>query len=145
HADDVFLTALPQGSDEGHVPREVKLGKVAQFFIGQPLFGLEKAKIHRTAAQTLEERQQTLLVVGSDGPDVDGAAIAQQFVRGVVVWLRHTHCRPPWYPEPPGSHRSRSLPRPDRDTGKVSVFPSAWTRARVRQCMWHELSCLDNM
>src|SRR5262245_49735330 len=50
HADDVFRTALPQGRDERHSPCEVKLGKVAQFFLGQALLGLEKAKIHRTAA-----------------------------------------------------------------------------------------------
>src|SRR3989442_8559805 len=86
HANDVFLTSLPQRSDECHVPREVELGKVAQFFICQPLFGLEKAKIDRTAAQALEECQQALLVVVLDGPDVNVAAITQQFVGSVVVW-----------------------------------------------------------
>ena len=55
HPYNVLLLPFPKRRNEGHILREVKLGKVAQFFVGQSLFGLEKAKIDGTAAQALEK------------------------------------------------------------------------------------------
>src|SRR5437773_2411972 len=68
YADDVFLVALPERGNERHVPRAVKLSKIAQLFIRQSLFGLEKAKINGAAAQALKEGSQALLVVRPDRP-----------------------------------------------------------------------------
>ncbi len=98
HADNMLLLPFLERRDEGHIPREVQLGKVTQLFVSQALFGLEKAKIDRPAAQALEKFEEALLVVGPDRPDVDRAPIAQECVRGIAVWSGHTHGRPPWCP-----------------------------------------------
>src|SRR5262245_25572090 len=76
HTDNVFRLAFPQGRSKSHIPCKVKLSKVAQFFVRQPLFGLEKAKIDGAATQALKESEQTLLIIGPDRPDVDRATIA---------------------------------------------------------------------
>src|SRR5262245_46673610 len=86
HAYNVLLLSFQQGRDEGHIPGEVQFGKVAQLFVSQALFGLEKAKIDRTTAQALEECKQALLVVRSDRSDMDRTTIAQECVRGIAVW-----------------------------------------------------------
>src|SRR5262249_11304392 len=57
----------------------------------QALFGLEKAKIDRATAQVLEEGQQALFIVGPNRPNEDRSAIAQEFLRGIVAWIRHAH------------------------------------------------------
>ena len=104
HAYNVLLLPFPQRRDECYIPGEVQLGKVTQLFVAQALFGLEKAKIDGPAAQALEQCQQTLLVVGPDGPDVDRAPIAQECVRGIVAWFCPMHHRPPCsYPSMPGA------------------------------------------
>src|SRR5207245_7819983 len=64
-------TIALEGRNDGRIPREVQFGKVAQLFVCEALFGLEKAKTDGTAAQALEECQQALLVVGPDRPDAD--------------------------------------------------------------------------
>src|SRR5215471_3283393 len=91
HAYNVLLRPFPQRRDEGHIPGEVQFGKVAQLFVAQALFGLEKTKINGTATQALEECQQALLVVGPDRPDMDRPTIAQECVRGIVTCFCHTH------------------------------------------------------
>ena len=96
HTDDVLLLPCLERRDEGHIPREVQFSKVAQLFVGEALFGLEKAKIDGPAAQALEQVEEALLVVGPDRSDVDGATITQECVRGIVARFCHTHHRPPW-------------------------------------------------
>src|SRR5712691_4192499 len=86
HADNVLLLPFPERRDEGHIPGEVQFGKVAQFFVGESLFGLEKKKIDGTAAPALEKFEEALLVVGPDRPDMDRATIAQECVRRIAVW-----------------------------------------------------------
>jgi hypothetical protein len=85
HADNVFLLPFQERRDEGDIACEVKLGKVAQFFVCEALFGLEKAKIDGTATQALESFTEALLVVRPDGPNVDRATIAQECVCGIAV------------------------------------------------------------
>jgi hypothetical protein len=71
YAYNVLLLPFLACRNQGHIPGEVQFGKIAQLFVGQALFGLEKTKIDGTAAQALEECQQALLVVGPNRPDVD--------------------------------------------------------------------------
>src|SRR5215471_17324085 len=91
HAYNVLLLTFPLRRDEGYIPSEVQFGKVAQLFVGQALFGLEKAKIDGTATQALEECQQAWLVVGPNRSDMDRPTIAQECVRGIVTYFCHTH------------------------------------------------------
>jgi hypothetical protein len=72
----MLLLPFPKGRDDGHIPCEVQFGKVAELFVRQALFGLEKAKIDGPATQAREQCQQALLVVRPDRPDVDRATIA---------------------------------------------------------------------
>jgi hypothetical protein len=97
YTDDVLLLPCLERRDEGHIPREVQFSKGAQLFVGEALFGLEKAKIDGPAAQALEQVEEALLVVGPDRSDVDGATITQECVRGIVARFCHTHQRPPWH------------------------------------------------
>jgi hypothetical protein len=49
HAYNVLLLPFLERRDESRIPREVQFGKVVQLLVGEPLLGLEKAKIDRMA------------------------------------------------------------------------------------------------
>src|SRR5262249_41847150 len=131
HADNVLLRPFLERRDECRIPREVQFGKVAQLFVCESLFGLEKAKIDGTAAQALEECQQALLIVGPDRPDMDRTTIAQECIRGIVAWFCHTHHRPPWRP---GLSSTRGDCMPHACTRRWHVAPRP---AGVAERFWY--------
>ena len=94
HANNVLLVPCLERRDQCDIPAEVQFGKVAQLVVGQTLFRLKKTKIDGPVAQVLEQCQQAWLVVWTDRPDMDGATIAQECIRGIVAWFCHTHHRP---------------------------------------------------
>jgi acetyl-CoA acetyltransferase len=84
-SDEALAAILRQRRDQADVSFEVELGETLQIIGGQVAPDTHEAKIDRLFAEAVKVLEQALLVIGTNGADLDGAAVEHRCVGAVVA------------------------------------------------------------